>query len=596
MKKARGTTGRARTFTVWPYPQYFAFVLRCLSNLVQGCWKCRARKVKCDEKKPVCSACHRLGLPCDSSSPRLVWVDDESKTYKSEGRRYLACEKTWGELPVLPSDVVDHLISQCDLEEVDNEFHEHKIAAFIPAHNPFNVFRRKQTQLSHRLRMASTPKLFIDVSPSFGTANASEMFLFHHYAHHVAFLMMPFEHPRNPWKHYYPAVAIHYESAEERALYSALLSHSAFNLAELGVNKNKNVALGIKYYNSAIAQLTKCFQSETRDFGGTIAAIMTLMMAELYSGQPRKWRYHFNGAWAFLREYEAAEPWKASELSCYSLQSLFILEIISDTCDTDRVKYHTSGDSRYGNIISSVIRQCTWSQSFDPDCLQVKASDEANVASSISLSCHFGFTIGAHGTVLGCISTISALGRDIRNDPEFTFGDERAASILSLIQSCEDRANFAAALTNNNLGQGAAAQSNSAHLIHYQLNAFISATYIFYYTTLFQVSPVEVVHYVSTVLENVLAFHKCCEGNFSIWPAFIAAVEAYTDEHVALARVWLDKATKFGIGNRNSMKMVVEGVWAKRNKTAEEYSIDPGLVAVDWRDVIGELSLDILPI
>lgn len=40
-----------------------------------GCWTCRTRKVKCDEGRPVCGQCTRLGHNCDYS-PRLAFRDD----------------------------------------------------------------------------------------------------------------------------------------------------------------------------------------------------------------------------------------------------------------------------------------------------------------------------------------------------------------------------------------------------------------------------------------------------------------------------------------------------------------------------------------
>ena len=40
-----------------------------------GCWTCRTRKVKCDEGRPICGQCSRLGHTCDYS-PRLSFRDD----------------------------------------------------------------------------------------------------------------------------------------------------------------------------------------------------------------------------------------------------------------------------------------------------------------------------------------------------------------------------------------------------------------------------------------------------------------------------------------------------------------------------------------
>jgi len=43
-----------------------------------GCWTCRTRKVKCDEGRPVCGQCSRLGHTCDYN-PRLSFRDDTSR-------------------------------------------------------------------------------------------------------------------------------------------------------------------------------------------------------------------------------------------------------------------------------------------------------------------------------------------------------------------------------------------------------------------------------------------------------------------------------------------------------------------------------------
>ncbi|CZR50832.1 uncharacterized protein PAC_00706 [Phialocephala subalpina] len=40
-----------------------------------GCWTCRTRKVKCDEQRPACGQCVRLGHECDYN-PRLSFRDD----------------------------------------------------------------------------------------------------------------------------------------------------------------------------------------------------------------------------------------------------------------------------------------------------------------------------------------------------------------------------------------------------------------------------------------------------------------------------------------------------------------------------------------
>lgn len=38
-----------------------------------GCWTCRARRKKCDEKRPSCTPCERRSIQCGGYSPRLKW-------------------------------------------------------------------------------------------------------------------------------------------------------------------------------------------------------------------------------------------------------------------------------------------------------------------------------------------------------------------------------------------------------------------------------------------------------------------------------------------------------------------------------------------
>ncbi|CAH0053713.1 unnamed protein product [Clonostachys solani] len=47
------------------------------SRTFTGCRTCRRRHAKCDEERPECGACSRLGLKCGGYSAQLSWVTDE---------------------------------------------------------------------------------------------------------------------------------------------------------------------------------------------------------------------------------------------------------------------------------------------------------------------------------------------------------------------------------------------------------------------------------------------------------------------------------------------------------------------------------------
>lgn len=53
-----------------------------MSDLYEGkqsCWTCRLRKKKCDQSRPLCSACETLSIPCYGYGPKPLWMNDSEK-------------------------------------------------------------------------------------------------------------------------------------------------------------------------------------------------------------------------------------------------------------------------------------------------------------------------------------------------------------------------------------------------------------------------------------------------------------------------------------------------------------------------------------
>lgn len=131
-------------------------------------------------------------------------------------------------------------------------------------------------------------------------------------------------------------------------------------------------------------------------------------------------------------------------------------------------------------------------------------------------------------------------------------------------------------------------------MAHHQLQAFVFATYIYLYRVIFDLPPQNLTTYVTKTFEHISAFSEENSGNLSLWPAFIAAVEAYTERDMNLAKDWLKHAVSFGLGNRILIENVIEEVWRRRKLLSEECEIDQSLVNVDWRDVMLDLNVDVL--
>lgn len=59
------------------------------SKSFTGCWTCRVRKIKCDERRPECRRCKTTGIECQGYAHRLTWLDglDKRQTYVMGNRR-----------------------------------------------------------------------------------------------------------------------------------------------------------------------------------------------------------------------------------------------------------------------------------------------------------------------------------------------------------------------------------------------------------------------------------------------------------------------------------------------------------------------------
>lgn len=308
----------------------------------------------------------------------------------------------------------------------------------------------------------------------------------------------------------------------------------------------------------------------------------------MYSGRPGTWRLHLSGAWTLLCEHAENQPWTESDFACCSTQSLCITKVISDTGKGLR----GSTESEDSWMRMSFLDDKLFSS---PDNL---VNDERSLVSRVSSTPGFGFTIGSTKSLLQCISSITIAGRKMRtnhNQQEADVLDGILSTVLSYLDKCKGEIAYTDFQDPVNERFDDDSYDNQSQILaNHQRQAFISATYIYLYRVLFDLPPHSVRQYVSEVLLQVSAFHSASHGNLSIWPAFIAAIEAYTPEDMTLARNWLHHTTMFGIGSRVCVRRLVEEVWKRRDEITAELEIDKGLISIDWRAVMEELDMDIL--
>lgn len=175
--------------------------------------------------------------------------------------------------------MVDHLISHCDAE---NEVETLQHIVWEPSrHSPFSVFRAAvSSQDSDALLRDDVQEIprSLDLCPD---SSSKEIFLFHHYVTQVSIIMMPYQHPRNPWSLQYPAVALELFNEGQKALYNAILAQSAFHIAYLRGYDRTMLGIASTNYASSIKQLLPRIGYRQNDFPSLIAPILTLLFSEV---------------------------------------------------------------------------------------------------------------------------------------------------------------------------------------------------------------------------------------------------------------------------------------------------------------------------
>ncbi|KAI1391590.1 fungal-specific transcription factor domain-containing protein [Hypoxylon trugodes] len=131
------------------------------SRSFTGCKTCRTRHAKCDEGKPECEVCKRVGITCEGYEPQLFWITDDSvpdvststelrKNNRGAGFRYpLFSEGYRRKMSVRMSEsmckssateLLLQIDSKCESCEAGRLYSEHIVLG------PFSVFDAKHSE------------------------------------------------------------------------------------------------------------------------------------------------------------------------------------------------------------------------------------------------------------------------------------------------------------------------------------------------------------------------------------------------------------------------------------------------------------------
>ncbi|KAL6799687.1 fungal-specific transcription factor domain-containing protein [Trichoderma sp. SZMC 28012] len=546
-----------------------------------ACWTCRRRRVRCDGVVPGCTPCRKHSVACEGYSVELVWVDPSTGKYPPLSRRSLDSAHTWDGWPILDDEQLERLIDG-DIDGSGTQIGQLEANPFTvfetsnnyisPKNSPYedleeltnsgNEIRDVMDSIAALPKKSQIPRSILPIPNTF-RSNSDDAAVFYHYMTWVAPLMVPVDDADNPWKSVYPSTALQDTSPASCALYHAILAQAAFNLANLYGDTNddgpKKTAQGLEHYGASLHQLYKCLGSSTEEeYDACMATLYTLVITGAYARQKLPWRDHFGGAGGMVTKFVGQQPWTQSSRSWVISQSLALSFEIAQTSNTHRRERSSITDTLLGDVSSK---------------------------------CEFGFTIGSSGQVLQVISNIRLLAErmatgDIPENP----GELIQKYIAELTSPSENTEDFDI----KEIWESTSKKDRAEYLQRLHLRLFRNAAIIYLFRTVLNVPPQGVVKYVSTVLQDTLSFIQLHGGAVSMWPVFIAAVEAYEVKDQQIVEQWFDISGQLGIQNRRTAREVIRAIWEKRSQEAKNRGLKQSQIAIDWREIQQFLGLDLL--
>ncbi|KAK5065088.1 hypothetical protein LTR84_000924 [Exophiala bonariae] len=401
--------------------------------------------------------------------------------------------------------------------------------------------------------------------------------LFHHFLSNLSKRMVPVDDDCNPWKTVYPSLAMQTtRSSDAEALYHALLAQSAFQLANLkGSERGAQVrGSALRHYGIALSKLRQSLIDPSKDYTTVLAALYTVILAEhVFQGTRSGWHDHIRGAKGFVSQFLSQQPWKHSREAYTITQNFGLAVVISSTSDTRRpLRVENDEVGELENMLNDLMSM--------PDMV-------------------FGYTLGGTPHILKAIYQIRLLevhvnARRISGDVPELDDDmfSRVGQILQLlhIPLHEKLQTYVCHRESN----GITVKPQLRTLAETHLRLFNTAVSIYLFCIVLRSPPSTVAADIRQVLVDARSCIDVHDSTVSIWPLFVAAVEAYELETQTMATYCLDVFKDGGAGNRSDVKRVVQQVWKDRDRLATELQCNPGEVSLDWRETMKKLEVDIL--
>lgn len=278
-----------------------------------GCWTCRSRRIKCDERRPVCDRCSRARIACQGYGVRLNWTNAPSSGGTSTDGR-----------PTVSSN--DKYAGSAD---------NRAVAAFAATGSGQYAKHTPPPWSYPRFRSVQVEEL---------TVPSCQRDLLHHWVSFMCKNMVPVDLVDTPYRLVYLPFAftgIHLpvtQSSSNLALFHGLCAASAENQLYLGVAKPGVTKLLAARHNRLALQhlqLAINFQSprDSDNVTAVLSAILFCILGDVVGGEGRNWRGHVQGALGCLADPSEIEVRAGSHMHMV-LEQLLCLAVFGNVKTT----------------------------------------------------------------------------------------------------------------------------------------------------------------------------------------------------------------------------------------------------------------------
>ncbi|KAI2692787.1 transcriptional regulator family: Fungal Specific TF [Penicillium roqueforti] len=601
-----------------------------------GCWTCRSRKVKCDERQENgCRVCQKSRLECAGYGVNLCWITDKKRDIQGLRRRQVRLEQSTSpsisdaeinrmissldtistpsrtvsigpfsifssrepgieylephaslenshqtqdctsEIAPSPVDTVD--LSSGDFEIITNdnvipnsEIHfidfpsdwESVIAMMDTSNSPTLPYSRKMS-----LTIYPSPDMELSI-PLFKDHNTS--MLMYHYKNHVAELLQPVFHPRNPWRTTYLPFALEGcpefclvqnpvpSSEVSISLFHSILSSAAFHLRNIMGGSREYHKLGLQHRAKALQALKTALitPNDSEKYTVYLTAMLALVTIDTMTGEDSDFPIHLKGCRQLERPGRASDSPNDSSRQVSSICHFLSLLARTTAHELEHRQWTTEGP--------------LFEQPYFHD-------DDTNIQYMYGITPYLGNLLQRTCQVAEYLA--------------FYQGAEVPTILLEACSALKDEI-FSWDIDSESFHHVMLEQPTMLEIIRCQALSFHSAIAIFYYRAIEDSSPVDLQQQVGAIWKN-LSLAEDLKDVYSSdgkraapmsWPAFIAACEAIDRQPWV---EWWERVQRYSMGNFKRQWKVIQEIW-------NIMDLDENVL--NWRDALKQSGKLVLPI